>query len=105
MFVSRVVWSRNAFVARGLDDGQLRESLICLRAAVCDALPEDASATAGRYLDTALEAVDADQVPEDSMLDVARKEHKLALEYLHMVLSGNVVAGMQVVLDAWELGR
>jgi methanogenic corrinoid protein MtbC1 len=99
VFLSRIVWSRGAFAARGLGDDQLRESLISLNATVCDGLPEGARDCARSFLRSALDAVETELEPEDSLLDTIQPHHRLALEYLQTVLGGNVVAGMQIILD------
>jgi len=101
LFLGRVTWSRKAFRARGQDDQDIRHSILALRDVLVERLPERALAPAVGYLDLALKLLASPApAPDSSELDPKRPADRLALEYLQLVLEGNVADAIAVVTRA-----
>jgi methanogenic corrinoid protein MtbC1 len=105
LFVARVTWSRKAFVAHDRDIDDLRASLEVLREVLLAHLPDDVSEDSAVYIDKALEIFDSEAgTPDDSFLEPISKEAKLALQYLQLVLEGNVSEAIAKVTQAAQNG-
>lgn len=105
LFVSRVAWSRKAFVARDREVEDLRASLAALREVLADELPGDAGADCGAYIDAAVAALDDEHAAlDDSELDPKVPHDRIALLYLQQVLEGNVADAIATVRRAAENG-
>lgn len=105
LFVSRVTWSRKAFVARERDVDDLRASLAALRDVLAEHLPTDTGADCGAYIDAAIAALDdAGVLLEESELDPSVPHDRIALLYLQQVLEGNVADAIATVRRAAENG-
>lgn len=105
LFVARLAWSRSAMQARGLTTEDLDTSLVALRTSLADQLDKEAGAVALEWIDQAIQALDeapADKL--DPVLDVGIPLDRLAIQYVQSVVAGNVLPGMQLVLDAVEHG-
>ena len=101
MFSARLAWSRAAMQARGLTSTDLDHSLDALRAAVSSSLTGEAGGIALDYINKAAAAIDKGMTSHlDPFLDPGVPLDKLALQYVQAVVAGNVVNGMQVVIDA-----
>lgn len=104
LFVSRVLWSRRALVARDLPAQDLATSLECLREVLSEQLPASAATIAEKYLDEALAALsDGEPAPEDG-LEPDSDEHRLALEFLATVLEGRPREAIELVVGRVESG-
>lgn len=105
IFLSRVDWSRQAMVARHIENVDLADSLQKIRIAVTQLLPANSTAEALHCIDEAIASY-ANEVsePELSQLDPGLPEQRLALFYLQAALEGNVGEAMDVVLQAIKDG-
>jgi methanogenic corrinoid protein MtbC1 len=100
LFLSRLAWSRSAMQARGLSSEDLDSSLASLRAGLAENLQGEALAAAIEYLDLATKALDkATATKLDPILDAGIACDKLALQYVQTVVAGNVIPGVQLILD------
>lgn len=100
LFSSRLVWSKSAMQARGLTPDDLGSSLKSLRAGVEECLDGELREAALEYIDLATRALK--KAPSDkleTMLDAGLACDRLALQYVQTVVAGNVLTGMQLVLD------
>lgn len=105
LFVGRLIWSRKSFIARDRDVDDLELSLVALSEVLAEHLPESAGDDAETYIGAALTALRED-LPEldDSELNPAVPNDKIALQYLHQVLEGNVCAAISIVTGAASNG-
>jgi methanogenic corrinoid protein MtbC1 len=105
IFVARVRWTEQAFLAREIPDYALPASLDVLRRILGQRLPDGAREPALACLDQALEslgkAADGDF---GGGLDPAEPRQRLALEYLSAALAGDVRGARELVLKAVEQG-
>lgn len=103
LFVARVRWSHKAFQARGRDTGRLLASLEALRDVLDRQLPPAAGRLPGEIIAAALTALRA-PAPEAEQdgLDPARAEDRLALNFLTLVLEGNVADALAQIARAAE---
>lgn len=101
IFVSGLAWSRSAMQARGLTSQDIDNSLTALRSAIATRIGKELNGAALEYIDQAAEAL-AKGTPAnmDSLLDAGVPADRLALQYVQTVVAGNVVPGIQLVLDA-----
>lgn len=105
LFIARVTWSKKAFMAHERDIDDLKSSLGVLREVLLEHLPDDVSEDCAVYIDQALEIFDAvPDGPDDSFLDPSSKEDKIALQYLQLVLEGNVSDAIAKVTKAAQNG-
>lgn len=103
LFSSRVTWSREAFVARGISDALLEDSLECLSDILKEELPAFCSESPVQFI------ADAIQVLKQSEADNAAKTSddeipQLGLQYLKLVLEGDVCKAVQFMIDARDQG-
>lgn len=104
MFGSRLKWSRNAMAARKLKSGDLDASLNCLRNSIEQALSGPDRQAAIACIDSARAEIDAQSdALAQSYLDHRLPAERLAQRYIQTVIAGNILQGMDTVLDA--LGR
>jgi methanogenic corrinoid protein MtbC1 len=103
IFISGLAWSRSALQARGLTAEDLDKSLVALRLAIATSLDDELPGPALDYIDQATQIL-AKGIPAnmDSALDAGVPLDRLALQYVQTVVAGNVLPGMQLVLDAVE---
>ncbi len=105
LFTARLAWSRAAMQARGLTSTDLDISMAVLRAALADSLETGARERALEFVDAALDAISKGAASHlDPFLDAGVPNERLALQYVQTVVTGNVTAGMQVVVDAVRHG-
>lgn len=105
LFSARLAWSRSAMQARGLTAVDLDNSLVALRAAIAAQLSDESARTALAFIDQAQDALTSSATNNlEPFLDAGVPSEKLALQYLQTVAAGNVLAGMQLVIDAFEHG-
>jgi methanogenic corrinoid protein MtbC1 len=88
LFEARMLWTRDAFVARQAPIEDLQAALSALRDILGERLPEDSAETAIPAVDRALEAVAKTQTGQAGDLGPDRPG-RLALSYLETILSGN----------------
>ncbi|MGI9309052.1 MAG: hypothetical protein ACR2P6_07310, partial [Gammaproteobacteria bacterium] len=65
LFISRVIWSRKAFLARDMEEADLKVSLECLRDVLSEKLPGPAASDPLSYVGSAIDALDSDEAIED----------------------------------------
>lgn len=105
MFATRLAWSRAAMQARGLTSADLDRSIDALRTAIAAALPAESAATALECINAAVDAIEKGMTSHlDPFLDAGVPLDRLAMTYVQTVVAGNVVAGMQLVVDAVKNG-
>ena len=105
MFTSRLAWSRSAMRARGLTTEDLDASLAAMRATLAQQITDEAGAAALNYIDQAMRLLDdASTGRLDPTLDAGIALDRLALQYVQTVVAGNVLPGIQLVLDAVKHG-
>ncbi len=101
MFASQLAWSKTAMKARSLMPEDLRNSLLSLRKTIESTMENDARDAALACLQEAMAELDkessASQIP--SALDPRFPHDRLALQYVQSVVAGNIVPGMQLVID------
>ncbi len=103
LFVARARWSRKAFEARGRDVSRLLASFAALREVLDRQLPPAAGPLPREIIDAALAALRAPaRQPEAAGLDPARPEDRLALNFLNLVLEGNVTDALAQIAGAAE---
>ena len=91
--------------ARGLTAEDMDNSLAALRAALAEQLNDDSGTAALEYIDQATQALDRGTPGKlDSALDAGIPLDRLALQYVQTVVAGNVLAGMQLVIDEVQQG-
>jgi len=105
LFGSRLAWSRSAMQARGLTAEDLDASLVALRASLADQLDDADCAAALECIDQAMHLMDQ-ALPGKlaPVLDAGIALDRLALQYVQTIVAGNVLPGMQLVLDAVQHG-
>jgi len=105
MFAARLAWSRSAMQARGLTTIDLDASLAALRAALAEQMTDAAGVEALNYIDQATRLLDKPSTGRlDPTLDAGIALDRLALQYVQTVVAGNVLPGIQLVLDAVKHG-
>jgi len=105
LFAARLAWSRSAMQARGLTATDIDNSLNALRSALSSKLNETEASVACKCIDQANEVnLAASDAGLQSQLDPGLSNHRLALQYIQAVVAGNVLPGMELVLDAVEHG-
>lgn len=102
LFVSRVLWSRKAMEARGLDGSDLRASIEALAATLTEILPESAKRESLDALAAARAALERPSAREADELDPTRVHDRIALAYIQSVLEGDVPRAIDGVLEALE---
>jgi methanogenic corrinoid protein MtbC1 len=105
LFAARLEWSRSALQARGLTVQELDTSLTVLRATIDELLEDNLKADALACMDRATGSLDSQSnQPLASFLDPAQPLDHLALQYVQTVVAGNVLPGMELVIDAVNRG-
>ncbi|MDH3511566.1 MAG: cobalamin-dependent protein [Gammaproteobacteria bacterium] len=105
LFHARIAWSRKAFLAHDRNVDDLKLSLEVLREVLMERLPEHVSEDCSLFIDEAVEAFDADSEGlDESFLDPAVPAGKMALQYLQLVLEGNVSDAIAKVTRAAQNG-
>lgn len=105
LFASRLAWSRSAMQARGISSCELDKSLEILRAAIAEQLDNEAGALVLACIDAAISSLSsAAGKPLDEFLDPGVELDRLALRYVQTVVAGNILPGIQLVLDAVARG-
>lgn len=105
LFIARLTWSRKAFLAHDRSVDDLTLSLDVLREVLLENLPDDVSEDCTTYIDKALEIFDGESDGlDDSFLDPSVKQDKIALQYLQLVLEGNVADAIAKVTKAAQNG-
>lgn len=99
LLTAQVSWSAASFRAREVPAIDLRASLECLRETLAEELPEEAAELPLRYVEAALDALDAGDDP--SPAEESRSEATdVALAYLEAALSGDRRRAIDSVLSA-----
>jgi len=89
IFLARVNWLRNSFLARDLPEQDLQAGLASLKEVLSQRLPAANRLAAIELLQRGLDQFDTPISPETSVLDRSIPGHQLALQYLQTVLEGN----------------
>jgi len=97
LFEARMLWTRDAFVARQASIDDLQAALAALRDILRERLPEDSAEMAVPAVDRALEAVANPQAGQAGDLGPDRPG-KLALSYLETILRGKPREAIEQVL-------
>lgn len=103
LFASRIRWSQEAFHAREVSDDVLRLSLNCLGETLREELPSACQQEPGRYVAAALQALESNTPPVES-LEPSDPSSKLAMQYLLKILEGDSQDAIQSVVDAHNNG-
>lgn len=105
LFAERLIWSRKTFVARDQDPRILTSSVIALREVLAESLPSNAKGAAQQYIDEAISALQTRAVLSDeSQLDPASPNGKMALNYLRGVLEGNGSDAVGAIVESVAKG-
>jgi len=103
LFLSRVRWSRGAFLAREVPENLLRESLVCLAEVLEEELPEVCCKAPTEYITAAVKSFELleDKAAE---LDTNDPISKLAMQYLLQILEGNTAGAIELIIEAQDKG-
>lgn len=105
LFGSRLNWSRNAMAVRNLKSEDLDASLNSLRDGIEAVLSGSAQQAAVACIDSARAGIASNgSALSQSYLDPALPEERLAQQYIQTVIAGNVLQGLDTVLDALSDG-
>lgn len=100
LFTDRLAWSRAAMNARGISSDDLDNCLDVLRAVIAEHLEDESGSRVLSCIDQAISSLATQGKPLDPFLDPGIELDRLALHYIQTVVAGNVLPGMQLVLDA-----
>lgn len=100
LFVSRVLWASKAFSARNAAPEDIRVSLEALKGVIEERLPPPARQGPLDYIEQALGELQHPAAPEASELDPGKPAHRLALQYLEKILSGDTAGAVQMLMEA-----
>jgi methanogenic corrinoid protein MtbC1 len=103
LFEARILWTRDAFVARQASIEDLPAALSALRDILGERLPEDSAQLAVPTVDRALEAVARPQAGQAGDLG-PRESDKKALSYLETILEGKPREAIEQVLHEVDGG-
>lgn len=103
MFLSRVRWSRTAFLAREVPESLLHESLICLAEILDEELPATCRHAPQEYIAAAVNSFET-SAPAPKELGPQDPDSKLAMQYLLQILEGNCDAAIRLIIDAHDQG-
>lgn len=105
VFATRVAWSRTAMAAREVLPADLKASLATLRSGIELALTGGAQRAALECIDQARAALNREPAAADaSTLDPGLEVDRLAQRFIQAVVAGNVLPGMQIIIDAVDEG-
>lgn len=100
LFVSRIAWAREAFLAREQSDGDLGRSLKALATVLEEQLPEAAQKLPLQILEEGHRALTTPQrESEDSLLDPSDPRERQALLYLQTILEGHPHRAIDEAVD------
>jgi methanogenic corrinoid protein MtbC1 len=100
LFISRVIWSRKAFMAREMQESDLKVSLECLRDVLSEKLPGPALSDPLRYVDSAIKALDSEFRDDDeAQLNADDEFGKHGLRYLQSILEGDTAAAVTQIRE------
>ncbi len=105
LFVQNALWSRAAFLAREVDDGDLRRNLECTRAVCEQELPKDVAPTAAKFIDEALAALGSGDAASQFPSVREQPENRLARIYLLHLLQRNQTNAANLVFEAAREGK
>jgi MerR family transcriptional regulator, light-induced transcriptional regulator len=114
LLVDSVAWALAAFTARGMDEGDLVESLVVLEETLRSELPEQIGERTSRFLGEAIHwlrhAQSAAATTEDdsvlaSAIDAAGADSTRARDYLRHLLERHQSRAVDTLLDAVKSGR
>jgi methanogenic corrinoid protein MtbC1 len=101
LFNARLVWARKAFLAHDRQVRDLRLSIEALRDVLLEHLPAEVREDCRVHIDESLKVFDADPDEiDDSFLNPARKNDRLALQYLQLILEGNGADAISIITGA-----
>ncbi|MEO0513327.1 MAG: cobalamin-dependent protein [Planctomycetota bacterium] len=103
MFVSDVVWSRDAFLSRGVSVDALRYSLEALAETLNEDLPENVRPAVARCLSQGIDHAVGDSASM-SVLSNSSETGRLALHYLEAAMSGDRRLAVEMLVDAYKGG-
>jgi methanogenic corrinoid protein MtbC1 len=88
-FAARAVWQHKAFLARGLDVGEVPESLESLKGTLIEVLPDESAGFINAYIEHSLAVLRAGVTPDATELDPNDASGAIALKYLAACLEGD----------------
>jgi methanogenic corrinoid protein MtbC1 len=103
LFLSRVRWSRTAFLAREVPENLLQESLVCLAEVLHEELPETCRQAPQDYISAAVNSFET-LAPASKELKPHDPESKLAMQYLLKILEGDCDEAIRLIIDAHDQG-
>jgi len=104
LFVSRIGWSRKAFLARDVPEEDLRASLECLGDVLREELPAPARRVPCDFVDRGLEVFSQRVTSLGEGLNPDNPQERLALAYLRAALEGETRQAIHLVIDAVDDG-
>lgn len=103
LFESRILWTRDAFVARQAAIEDLQAALVALRDLLRERLPEDSAKIAVPAVDRAIDAVVTCPVAQTCGLDLDRPGRR-ALAYIETILRGKPREAIESLLHEVDRG-
>jgi methanogenic corrinoid protein MtbC1 len=104
LFEARVLWIRDAFVARQTPVGDLRAALLALRDILQERLPANSVEAAIPTVDRAIAAIAKPAIEPDVVDRAPDQPDKLALSYLHTILEGKPREALEQLLHEIDDG-
>jgi methanogenic corrinoid protein MtbC1 len=105
LFVQNALWSRAAFLAREVDDGDLRRNLQCTRSVCEHELPTDVAPIATKFISEAIAALDRKDLTHQLSPVREQPENRLARIYLLHLLQRNQTNAANLVFEAAREGK
>lgn len=103
LFSSRVTWAREAFVARGVSDTLLNDSLECLSEILKEELPAFCSESPVQFIADAIQVLKQSEANKGGEL-LETEIPQLGLQYLKLVLEGDVCKAVQFMISTRDNG-
>ena len=103
LLTREVRWSKAAFESRGLPLDDLSRTLEVMRGVLEEKLPEPAAESAAAYLGQASAGL-AEEIPKAADDATNEPTHRLALEYLKLVLEGEAEQAISRLVDELDQG-
>lgn len=100
LFTARLAWSRAAMRARGISADDLDSCMDTLRSVIAEHLEDESGTQVLSCIDQAINSLATQAKPLEPFLDPGIEFDRLALRYVQTVVAGNVLPGMQLVMDA-----
>lgn len=105
LFVQNALWSRAAFLAREVDDGDLRRNLACMKSVCEEELPAEVAPVASRFINEAIAALERKEGAPPQVPVREQPEFRLARIYLLHLLQRNQTNAANLVFEAAREGK